>query len=110
MCSSVCQLVCWLVRQFVCSSARQSVRHFVMKSVLVLVLVLVLLIIIIIVIIAIKIIFIFIGITIVFFNDLFLVSFDVKVHGAPYSLIENSSYPPLPVLAVKMLTGIVTIM
>ena len=108
MCSSVCQLVCWLVRQFVCSSARQSVRHFVMKSVLVLVLVL--LIIIIIVIIAIKIIFIFIGITIVFFNDLFLVSFDVKVHGAPYSLIENSSYPPLPVLAVKMLTGIVTIM
>lgn len=56
-----------MVRQFVCSSARQSVRHFVIKSVLVLVLVL--LIIIIIVIIAIKIIFIFIGVTILFFND-----------------------------------------
>ena len=63
MCSSVCQLVFWLVRQFVCSSARQSVRHFVIKPVLVL------LTIIIIVIIAIKIIIIFIGITIVFFND-----------------------------------------
>ena len=65
MCSSFRQLVCWLVRQFNYSSARQSVRHFVIKSVLVLLII----IIIIIVIIAIKIIFIFIGVTIVFFND-----------------------------------------